>query len=71
MLADNSIMQFGAHKNKLMMDVPASYLMWLYNAIKDDIINHRTITTQQKDVYDYVVDNLDVLKKELNESNNK
>ena len=37
-LTDKSLMPFGKHKGKEMLDVPASYLHWLWtNGKKDDV----------------------------------
>lgn len=52
-LKDTDKMPFGIHKDKRMIDVPAKYLLWLY---ENDKCN--------KDVRDYVIYNLDVLKKQ-------
>jgi len=50
-------MPFGIHKDKKMKDVPASYLIWLYDNNKcTDIVR------------EYIIDNLDVLRKEISES---
>lgn len=53
-LTDNDRMPFGKYKNEKMANVPASYLMWLYNENKCS-----------KEVRDYIEDNLDVLKEEI------
>lgn len=55
MLTDESPMPFGMHKEKgfKMIDVPAKYLLWLYDNNK--------CTSQVKD---YIVENLDVIKLE-------
>jgi uncharacterized protein (DUF3820 family) len=47
-------MPWGEHKNKKMCNVPASYLLWLYDNNK----------CGQGDVKEYIKDNLEVLKKE-------
>ena len=47
-------MPFGKHKNKKMIDVPAEYLMWLYDNNKAG-----------KEVEEYIEENKDVLKQEL------
>ena len=54
-LNDNSFMPFGKYKNDRMVNVPASYLLWLYD---NDKCN--------KEVRDYITENLDVLKHEIN-----
>lgn len=57
-LIDESIMPFGMYsKTKTpMADVPADYLIWLYeNELEDG------------NVKDYIKENMDALKKEINE----
>jgi len=49
---DNSLMPFGKYKGQKMANVPASYLMWLYDS------------GTKGSVRDYIIDNLDVIKKE-------
>lgn len=58
-LTDNSPMPFGKHKGTAMANVPANYLMWLYNENKCN-----------KKVRDYIDDNLDVLTNEIKIKNN-
>lgn len=53
MLTDESPMPFGIHKDEKMANVPAKYLLWLYENNK--------CTSQVKD---YIVENLDVIKLE-------
>lgn len=50
-LTDASPMPFGKHQGKKMEDVPASYLLWLWNE-----------NVTQPAVRAYIQDNLDVLK---------
>ena len=54
MLTDESLMPFGMHKGTKMANVPAKYLLFLYDNNK--------CTSQVKD---YIVENLDVLKLEV------
>ena len=54
-LKDTSAMPFGKHKGEKMANVPASYLLWLF---ENDKCN--------KEVREYVLINMDVLKKEAN-----
>lgn len=56
-LTDNSPMPWGEHKGVAMANVPASYLLWCYKNNKLD-----------KQVKEYIVDNLDILKKEEKDS---
>lgn len=53
-LTDESPMPFGKHKGDKMANVPASYLMWLYDNNKCNA-----------EVKEYVKDNLEVLQKEI------
>jgi uncharacterized protein (DUF3820 family) len=53
-LTDESLMPFGQYKGKQMADVPASYLMYLYDS-----------KIKPGDVRDYIVDNLEVLKEQV------
>ena len=55
---DSSLMPFGKYKGDKMINVPASYLLWLYNENKCN-----------KNVRDYIEENLDVLKMELKKTN--
>ena len=52
-LTDESIMPFGKHKGEKMANVPASYLLWLYEENKC-----------AGDIKEYIKDNLDVIKKQ-------
>lgn len=53
-LNDNSPMPWGKHKGQKMANVPASYLMWLYDNNKCNA-----------EVQTYIKDNMDVLKEEI------
>ena len=53
-LTDESIITFGIHKGKALEDVPASYLLFLYD-------NNRC----GKDLREYIEENIDVLKHEI------
>ncbi len=55
-LTDDSLMPFGIHKGKKMLDVPASYLLFLHEGKK-----------YTEDVKDYIIDNLDVINKQVME----
>lgn len=52
-MKDTDKMPFGMHKGKAMIEVPASYLLWIYD-------NGKCFG----EVKAYIEDNLDVLKKE-------
>lgn len=58
-LNDESIMSFGMHQGKALKDVPAGYLMWLYDSPK---------SVGTADLRRYIEDNKEVLLKEINES---
>lgn len=60
-LDDDSPMPFGKYRGKAMAEVPASYLLWLY----------RQTTKLDTSVHAYIIDNLDVLKKEEEEEKQK
>lgn len=53
-LTDESLMPWGQYEGEKMANVPARYLMYLYDNNKCD-----------KQVKDYIVDNMDVLKVEI------
>lgn len=53
-LTDDSLMPFGKYKGKPMADVPASYLLWLWN----DGLKNKTATS---DVAAYIAENLHCL----------
>lgn len=55
-MTDESIMQFGAHKGKQLADVPAPYLIWLYEG-----------NICFGELKEYIEDNLKVLKAERHE----
>lgn len=52
---DDTPMPWGKYKGTPMEDVPASYLLWLYD-----------VGTKDNDIMHYIRENLDVLQKELN-----
>jgi len=53
-MTDESIMPYGIHKGKKMADVPASYLLWLYENQKCS-----------GEVKAYIRENLDVIKGQI------
>jgi uncharacterized protein (DUF3820 family) len=57
-LTDYSLMPYGIHKGKAMINVPADYLLYLYDNGKCD-----------GEVLEYIEDNMDVLKKEIKKIN--
>lgn len=56
-LHDNSLMPFGKHKGKALVNIPAHYFIWLYN----DGCTHPGVKK-------YIIDNLDALQKEANKT---
>lgn len=50
---DNTEMPFGKYQGKAMINVPAKYLLWLYNQ-----------GCSHQGVRQYIINNLEVLKKE-------
>ncbi len=54
MLTDTSPMPWGAHAGKAMQDVPAAYLIWLYDNNKCS-----------PNVKQYITDNLETLRLEV------
>jgi len=61
-LTDNSPMPFGKWAGKKMIDVPASYLIWMYDEISKSAPNKMSF--QQKLIFDYVEMNWTALEKE-------
>lgn len=61
-LTDESIMPFGKHKGKEMANVPASYLLWIYD--EWTLPNPRFGFVHQE-VKAYIEKNMDVLRKEV------
>jgi uncharacterized protein (DUF3820 family) len=57
---DESLMPFGKYKNEKMANIPASYLMWLYDNNKCSL-----------EVREYIKDNLDVLREEVRREQEK
>lgn len=57
-LTDDSLMPYGKYKGTKMANVPASYLMWLYDNDKCD-----------EPVKQYIEDNMDVLQIEIKREN--
>lgn len=54
---DETLMPFGLHKGKKMVDVPGHWLIWYRNTSKGDIGSNRKLL-------DYIEDNMDVFKAE-------
>lgn len=56
---DKSKIPFGKHKGERLIDVPASYLLWLET---QDFVAEKF-----PDLYEYIMDNLDGLEQESRE----
>lgn len=56
-MTDDSLMPLGKYKGTKMANVPANYLIWFYVNVG------RTVHTAP--ILDYVLENLDVLEKEV------
>lgn len=61
-LTDNDRMPFGKHKGEKMANVPASYLLWIYD---EWTLPNPRFSFVNKEVKTYIEDNLDVLRKEV------
>ncbi len=61
-MKDTDKMPFGKHKGESMANVPASYLLWIKREHDKDPMQPQT--RQQREVLQYVNDNIDDLKKE-------
>lgn len=54
MMTDESLMPFGKYRGRQMADVPADYLLWLYDAgkcfgqVKDYIFNNLDVLTTER-----------------------
>lgn len=60
-MKDTDSMPYGKHKGKRMIDIPASYLLWLLGALEKD-------KSDNSDVKKYLQDNKDALKLEVKKS---
>lgn len=56
-LTDTSIMPFGKHKGKRLIDVPAQYLYWLHTECQRNRYSN--------DLHDYIEDNMDAILQEM------
>lgn len=57
---DNTQMPWGKHKGKKLIDVPASYLLWLWD---QGGMEKNNLSLKM-----YISENMDVLKKQANEN---
>lgn len=59
MLNDDSLMPYGKHKGEKLGNIPADYLLWLYENDRCD-----------KQIREYIDDNMDVIKIEIQRNKN-
>jgi len=64
---DNSIMPFGKYKGTKLINVPASYLLWLYSQWAETT----QLDDNQKELKEYIEDNMKVLEMELKQEKKK
>jgi uncharacterized protein (DUF3820 family) len=55
--SDDSLMPFGKFRGKSLKDVPADYLLWLYNEAKD-------LKVKNPDLHGYIYNAMKALKQE-------
>lgn len=58
-MKDTDLMPFGKYKGKMIGQVPAHYLIWLYDELKVKCSHFA------EPIRDYIADNMDALKLEL------
>lgn len=56
---DDTLMHFGTHKDKKLINVPASYLLW-WQGMK----MNKHLSGKDKLLFEYIVENADVLEKQ-------
>jgi len=64
-LTDQSLMPFGDHRNRKMEDVPADYLLWLYDSMRKDA--NATISGARLAVFNYIEENYSALVKDVSD----
>ncbi len=64
-LTDESTMPFGKYKGEKMANVPASYLIWIYD---EWTAPSPRFGFQNKEVKAYIEENLDVIQQEVKNS---
>ena len=62
MYTDTTPMPFGKHKGKELQEVPASYLLWLYEE------KGFKKSERHQNLKAYIEDNMEVLEKEIEEN---
>lgn len=58
---DNTYMKFGKYSGKRLADVPAEYLLWL----QGNLGKKKKLFGFEKALWEYILDNQEVLEKEL------
>ena len=61
-MSDTDLMPFGKHKGTEMANVPAAYLIWLYDQPEPNY--NQWSAERSRMVRKYIEDNMDVLKQE-------
>lgn len=62
---DESLMPFGIHKKKRMIDVPDEYLLWLYE--KAELFAPGTDARKKNQpLFDYIFENIDAIRLNVN-----
>lgn len=62
-MSDNDIITFGTHKGKKMIEVPDTWLLWLWGENKDVYLkNSPNISENCKRVMDYIRDSFEESK---------
>jgi uncharacterized protein (DUF3820 family) len=63
-LTDNSPMPFGKHRGQALINVPASYLIWLYDAQTKRMAAGEVLSLADRTLRTYINNNLDALRVE-------
>lgn len=71
MITDKTIITFGIHKGKEIQNIPPSWLFWFHNNVETKIKNGVGISQIEQDIHEYIIENMQVLQKELKESQQK
>ena len=67
MLQDTDLMPFGKYKDQALVNVPASYFIWLRDNIKLKALNKQSLA--EKKLMEYIEHNMDALEIELKVKN--
>lgn len=66
-MKDTDLMPIGKHVGKRMIDVPASYLLWIGEEIEKKFYKNRTLNESK--VLKYIEENKQVLDNEVSRNN--